>query len=143
VVADRKRKSSGSETTFERDLTDPIEIEAGVQAMADDVWAWCAQAQAFGRTVTVKVKFADFRQVTRSRSYAAPVTRQDQLRQAGVDLVRLLFPPVKGVRLVGVAVANFEAPAASVGNDLPLLGIRAAGACQAEAVAVPELESRI
>src|SRR5882672_983544 len=57
VVADRQRKSSGSETTFERDLTAPAEIEAGIEAMADDVWAWCEQAKAFGRTVTVK--FAD------------------------------------------------------------------------------------
>jgi DNA polymerase-4 len=54
VVADRPRKSSGSETTFERDLTASAEIEAGVEAMADDVWAWCEKAKAFGRTVTVK-----------------------------------------------------------------------------------------
>src|SRR6202011_4188949 len=73
VVADRPRKSSGSETTFQHDLTDPAEIEAGVQAMADDVWARCEKAQAFGRTVTVKAKFADFRQVTRSRSFSASV----------------------------------------------------------------------
>jgi nucleotidyltransferase/DNA polymerase involved in DNA repair len=39
VVADRPRKSSGSETTFERDLIASAEIEAGVEAMADDVWA--------------------------------------------------------------------------------------------------------
>ena len=77
VVADRHRKSSGSETTFERDLTEPAEIEAGVQAMADDVWAWCAKASAFGRTVTVKIKFADFRQITRSRSFSAVVACQD------------------------------------------------------------------
>jgi len=141
VVADRQRKSSGSETTFERDLTDPVEIEAGVQAMADDVWAWCETARAFGRTVTVKTKFADFRQVTRSRSYAAPLRRQDQLRQAGVELVRLLFPPAKGVRLVGVTVSNFDPLPVDARNDLPLFDI--AGAGQAEAVAVRELERRI
>ena len=39
--------------------------------MADEVWAWCETAKAFGRTVTVKVKFADFSQVTRSRSFPA------------------------------------------------------------------------
>jgi hypothetical protein len=39
--------------------------------MADDVWAWCDKAKAFGRTVTVKVKFADFRQVT---AFRAPLT---------------------------------------------------------------------
>jgi DNA polymerase-4 len=66
VVADRPRKSSGSETTFERDLTAPAEIEAGVVAMADDVWAWCEKAKAFGRTLTVKVKFADFLHRARS-----------------------------------------------------------------------------
>src|SRR6266478_5463206 len=82
VVADRPRKSSGSETTFERDLTASAEIEAGVEAMADDVWAWCEKAKAFGRTVTVKVKFADFRQVTRSRSFSSFVARHDLLRQA-------------------------------------------------------------
>jgi DNA polymerase-4 len=100
VVADRPRKSSGSETTFERDLTEPAEIEAGVQAMADDVWAWCEKAQAFGRTVTVKVKFADFRQVTRSRSFSSFVARHDLLRQAGVELVRTLLPTAKGIRLL-------------------------------------------
>src|SRR6266571_2277462 len=66
VVPGRPRKSSGSETTFSNDLTDPADIEAGVQAMADEVWAWCEKAQTFGRTVTVKIKYADFRQATRS-----------------------------------------------------------------------------
>ena len=107
VVADRPRKSSGSETTFDHDLTTVTEIEAGVQAMAEDVWAWCQKAQAFGRTVTVKVKFADFQQVTRSRSFPAPIIRHDALRQASIELVRTLLPSPKGVRLVGVTVSNF------------------------------------
>ncbi|WP_420853161.1 hypothetical protein [Sphingosinicella microcystinivorans] len=46
VDPDRVRKSSGSETTFNRDLTDKAEIEAGVLGQADDVWAWCEKAQA-------------------------------------------------------------------------------------------------
>ena len=120
VVADRPRKSSGSETTFARDLTEPAEIEAGVQAMADDVWAWCENAQAFGRTVTVKVKFADFRQVTRSRSFTSSVARHDLLRQASIELVRALLPTAKGTRLLGVTVSNFDAPPAGVADELPL-----------------------
>ncbi|WP_211849838.1 DNA polymerase IV [Neoroseomonas eburnea] len=117
VDPDRTRKSSGSETTFDRDLVDAAGIEAGVLRMADDVWAWCAKTQAFGRTVTVKVKFADFRQVTRSRTLAAAITGQAPLRQASLDLVRSVFPPRTGVRLVGVTVSNFMADAA---GDLPL-----------------------
>jgi DNA polymerase IV len=82
VVADRRRKSSGSETTFARDLTAAEEIEAGVAAMADEVWAWCEKAHAFGRTVTVKVKFADFQIITRSRSFPSAIARHEMLRQA-------------------------------------------------------------
>ena len=121
VVADRPRKSSGSETTFERDLIASAEIEAGVEAMADDVWAWCDKAKAFGRTVTVKVKFADFRQVTRSRSFSTVIARQDLLRQASVELARTLLPTARGVRLLGVTVSNFDsAPAED--DELPLFG---------------------
>jgi DNA polymerase IV len=120
VVADHQRKSSGSETTFERDLTAPAEIEAGVEAMAAEVWAWCEKARAFGRTVTVKVKFADFRQVTRSRSFPTVIVRHDLLRQASVELVRTLLPAAKGVRLLGVTVSNFDQAPISAAGELPL-----------------------
>jgi DNA polymerase-4 len=116
----RTRKSSGSETTFDRDLTEPAEIEAGVLKMADDVWAWCEARQAYGRTVTVKIKFQDFRQITRSRSHQGMVDTHQLLRQASLDLVRSIYPPEKGIRLVGVTVSNFEArPPAPA--ELPLI----------------------
>ncbi len=123
VVADRPRKSSGFETTFARDLTTAGEIEAGVEAMADEVWAWCEEAEAFGRTVTVKVKFADFQQVTRSRSFPAVITRYDLLRQSSVELVRTLLPTAKGVRLLGVAVSNFGRATPNANGALPLFGV--------------------
>jgi DNA polymerase IV len=119
VVADRQRKSCGSETTFERDLTEAAEIEAGIGAMADEVWAWCEKAKAFGRTVTVKVKFADFRKVTRSRSFRRVIARHELLHQTSLELVRTLVPVTKGVRLLGVAVSNFDQQ--PVGAELPLL----------------------
>ena len=106
VRPDRERKSSGSETTFRDDLTDPAAIEAGVLAMADDVWGWCEKTGARGRTVTVKIKWADFQQSTRSRSVGLIETR-GQLHGAALDLVRSVFPPTKGVRLVGVTLSNF------------------------------------
>jgi DNA polymerase-4 len=123
VVADRQRKSSGSETTFERDLTASAEIEAGVEVLANDVWAWCEKARAFGRTVTVKVKFADFRQVTRSRSFSTVIARHDLLRQTSIELVRALLPTAKGIRLLGVAVSNFDRVPASAADQLPLFDV--------------------
>ena len=126
VDPDRTRKSSGSETTFDRDLAEAAEIEAGVLRMADDVWAWCEIAGAFGRTVTVKGKCADFRQVTRRRSYAGAVVHRAQLRQVSLDLIRSVFPPQKGIRLVGVTVSNFETPLRE-DTGLPLFGSTLAG----------------
>jgi DNA polymerase-4 len=116
VNPNRVRKSSGSETTFDRDLTDPAEIEAGVLRMADDVWAWCEGRQAFGRTVTVKIKYQDFRQITRSRSHQGAVDTQSLLRTASLDLVRSVYPPEKGIRLVGVTVSNFSGGRSGAGR---------------------------
>jgi len=117
VDAERIRKSSGSETTFDRDLTENAEIEAGVLEMAEDVWLWCEKAQEFGRTVTVKVKYGDFQIITRSRSLTAGlVDRREALRDMSLSLIRSVLPTPKGIRLVGVTVSNFEE---RLGEELP------------------------
>ena len=108
VTPDRPRKSSGSETTFSTDLLAPADIEAGVRAMADDVWAWCEKSGGSGRTVTVKVKYADFRQVTRSRSLVSPVDSRAMLDEVAIRLVRTLYPPRTGIRLIGVTLSNLD-----------------------------------
>ncbi|MNU33058.1 DNA polymerase IV [compost metagenome] len=108
VNPDRERKSSGSETTFARDLVEPAAIEAGVEEMADEVWAWCEKAGSLGRTVTVKVKWADFQQSTRRRSFAELVASKARLREISRLLVRSLYPPARGIRLVGVTISNLE-----------------------------------
>ncbi|BCA59571.1 DNA polymerase IV [Sphingomonas sp. HMP6] len=113
VNPDRVRKSSGSETTFRADLTENAEIEAGVLRMVDDVWGWCETRQAFGRTATVKVKYADFRQITRSRSRPTPITSYAELRDVSLELIRSVLPADKAIRLVGVTVSNFETVSAA------------------------------
>ena len=120
VQADRERKSSGSETTFSEDLTDPVQIEAGVIAMAEDVWTWCEKANARGRTVTVKIKWADFQISTRSRSTELTIQTREKLHQFALDLIRSVFPPRKDIRLVGVTLSNFQAQSSSEVAELPL-----------------------
>jgi len=121
VTPNRARKSSGAETTFETDLTDPAAIEAGVLAMADDVWAWCEKTGGRGRTVTVKIKWADFQQSTRSQSLARPVDSRATLHEVSVGLIRSVFPPPKGIRLVGVTLSNFATPQDSFAEEPSLL----------------------
>jgi DNA polymerase-4 len=120
VQADRERKSSGSETTFSEDLIDPVQIEAGVIAMADDVWTWCEKANARGRTVTVKIKWADFQIFTRSRSMEMTIQSREKLHQVALDLIRSVFPPPKRIRLVGVTLSNFQSQSGSEAAELPL-----------------------
>lgn len=88
--------------------------------MAGEVWTWCEKAQAFGRTVTVKVKFADFQIITRSRSFLTAIARDDLLRQASVELVRTVLPTAKGVRLLGVTLSNFDHAPVDGSDELPL-----------------------
>jgi DNA polymerase IV len=95
VRADRERKSSGSETTFAEDLTEASDIERELLGQADEVWAWCAKANAFGRTVTVKIKYADFEQATRSKSLMTPVVSQSVLHEMSLSLVRSVLPTRK------------------------------------------------
>jgi DNA polymerase-4 len=119
VQADRERKSSGSETTFPEDLTDPAQIEAGVIAMADEVWAWCEKANSRGRTVTVKIKWANFQISTRSRSMKTSIDTRNTLHEVALGLIRSIFPPTKGIRLVGITISNFRVQDAGEGSKLP------------------------
>ncbi len=109
VVPDRPRKSAGSETTYPRDLETHGEVEAAIQALAREVWAWCERTGARGRTVTVKLRYSDFRTLTRSRSAPMPVGGLDTLAGTAVALARGLLPLEKPVRLLGVTVSGIEA----------------------------------
>ena len=119
VQPDRERKSSGSETPFPEDLTDPARIEAGVIAMADEVWTWCEKADLRGRTVTVKIKWANFQISTRSRSMETSIGTGNRLHEVALGLIRSVFPPHKGIRLVGVTISNFRSQNAGEGAKLP------------------------
>lgn len=114
VNPNRERKSSGSETTFNEDLLDSEGICQGLLAMADDVWAWCEKSGRRARTVTVKIKWADFQQSTRSRSLAQTVNSRAQLHEASLALINSVLPAPKGVRLVGVTLSNFAADRAKI-----------------------------
>jgi DNA polymerase-4 len=108
VVPDRPRKSVGSETTFMQDLDRRKDIEEGVCSVLDDVWSYCERTGIAGRTVTVKVKYADFQIITRSRTLAESVLSRDTLERTSLELVRSIFPLQKSVRLLGVSLHNLH-----------------------------------
>jgi DNA polymerase-4 len=108
VVADRQRKSLGVEVTFQRDLLAWEEVGPAFGPLVAKLWDAYSRSGVVGRTVTVKVKYADFQQLTRSRSCADAITAEADLEAIGLDLLRPLFPPARGVRLLGVTLSNLD-----------------------------------
>ncbi len=113
VRPDRERKSVGAETTFASDLTAQDEMAEALRPLIEKVWRYCAAGGIRGRTVVLKVKYADFTQVTRSRSGPEPVPDGTALEAAALDLLRGICPPKLPVRLLGVTLAGLTAEALS------------------------------
>jgi DNA polymerase IV len=105
VRPDRIRQSIGAETTFFRDLVEFDDMRAELQPILDKVWRWCESSGARGRTVTLKVKYADFRQITRSRSLSHDIQSRELLEHMSLDLLAPLTPTELGVRLLGVTLS--------------------------------------
>ncbi len=107
VQPDRERKSFSSETTFLDDISDKAQIEDSINTLATEVWSWMERDKVFGRTVTIKIKWADFEQSTRSRTGKAPLTSLEEFRDTALALVDSIFPIDRDIRLLGVGVSNF------------------------------------
>ncbi|RSK43201.1 DNA polymerase IV [Hymenobacter rigui] len=121
VVPDRLRKSIGSETTFEQDLLTPEELRAGLQPCLESIWGHCQRTGLRGRTITLKVKYVDFQQITRSRTLFGLLTSQEAFEQLAQELLTTLLPTPKGIRLLGASISNLETPDDTVGKQLALL----------------------
>jgi DNA polymerase IV len=105
VVSEHETKSSGSENTFARDLTNLEEIQEEVAAMARGTASWLAKHQLFARTVTIKVRYSDFTTITRSHTEIA--TRDEvSLVSRAVALLHKTEAGHRPVRLLGVSVHN-------------------------------------
>jgi hypothetical protein len=81
---------------------------AELQPLIDKVWRHCEVKGTRGRTVTLKVKFADFELISRSRTVAGAMGSRDELECASAELLRALFPFEKAVRLLGISISGFE-----------------------------------
>ena len=110
VLPNRIRKSIGAENTFSRDLTTLDDMRAELDPLVDKVWHYCESIGVRGRTVTLKVKFANFQIITRSRSYIAPISDRSTLASISEGLLAAQFPMRKGVRLLGVSLSSLGSP---------------------------------
>jgi DNA polymerase-4 len=121
VRADRMRKSIGAENTFPADLVTYEAARDALRDIVDTVWGYCEGSGLRGRTVTLKVKFANFQQITRSRTAQMQIRTRSELEQLGNTLLEPLFPVAKGVRLLGVSLSSLAAEEAERECELSLL----------------------
>jgi DNA polymerase-4 len=102
-------KSSGTENTFARDLTDINEIRAAIDEMARDTAGWLERRSLLCRTVTIKVRYSDFTTITR-RHTAAPTRDVDDIARRAVMLLDKTEAGSRPVRLLGASVHNLVDP---------------------------------
>ena len=105
VNPDRPYKSVSAERTFDEDQRDPERLTEELTRIAGYAWDRIERAQVAGRTVTLKVKFADFEIITRSKSFATCIARPE-FEAAGQALLAALHPLPKGIRLLGLGLHN-------------------------------------
>ena len=96
----------GAENTFPVDLFTYEAARDELGDIIDKVWRYCVRSGTRGRTVTLKVKFANFRQITRSHTGQLPIGARSELEQLGHALLEPLFPVAKGIRLLGISLSS-------------------------------------
>ncbi|HEX4039253.1 MAG TPA: DNA polymerase IV [Acidobacteriaceae bacterium] len=108
VVTDRPTKSISAEDTFERDLR-LEETEEAIRTLAEKVWAASRKETRVPRTVVLKLKTAEFRNLTRSLTPAVPVASCDELTAIALALRdRVSLGSAQRFRLIGVGLGNFR-----------------------------------
>ena len=117
VTPGRDEKSIGHETTFETDRTDAAELHRVLLQLADGVGQRLRRAGVLGRTISIKLRFADFTTITRSRTLAEPSDVSRRIYEAARELYDQANSSARPVRLIGVRAEQL------VGDGSSALGL--------------------
>ena len=109
VKSHRERKSLSAENTFNKELMNLKEVREKLAPIVQEVWKRLEKSESFGRTITLKIKYGDFQQASKSKSYEE-VIRDFEIFKSNLDnLVTEGILREEGIRLLGVGVSNFTA----------------------------------
>jgi DNA polymerase-4 len=114
VTPDQPRRSISVETTFQDDLVAETDLCAALAPLVADLAARVDRAGFAARTVTLKIRYADFSLVTRRRTDPQPLVAREQLLVAACLLLAKRPKPGAPIRLLGVGVSG------AVDTDLPI-----------------------
>lgn len=108
VETSSERKSIGTELTYEKDLITRFEIIAELYKVEKELMERIEHSGTTGRTITVKVKFSDFRQITRSRTLQNYIRNFETLHNEVSEIRKSLNLEGNKIRLLGVSISNLE-----------------------------------
>jgi len=106
VEPDRERKSVGAENTFTTDISDIQEMLQELEQIAKILFGRIERSNSYGKTLTLKVKFHDFKQITRSKTYISEISNYDVLWKASLEIFNNTNLDDTRVRLLGLSVSN-------------------------------------
>ena len=102
-----ERKSIGKETTLQEDITDMDEILSILQKISLQVEEELKRKDVSGRTVTLKIKYFDFKSITRSITLENPVQDSNNILNYSQELLKKTEAGSKKIRLIGISISNF------------------------------------
>jgi DNA polymerase-4 len=109
VAPERVRKSLGAEITFLSDSCDEGELIKRLWEIAQETWGRVSKSCFFGRTVTLKIKYSDFRDVTRRQTLPKTVKKLEVFWKIAIELFSSIkFDEENKIRLMGLTVSNTE-----------------------------------
>jgi DNA polymerase-4 len=107
VVPDRIRKSLGAEETFLSDTGDKTELKEKLRDIANEVWRRTSKADFHGRTVTLKIKYADFRETSKRHTCSRPIRGFYTFWNAALSLLGAVESgEQRKIRLMGLYISN-------------------------------------
>ncbi len=104
-----RAKSVSHETTFPRDVSNREELRSVLSALADKVAGRVRKQGLVGRCVMVKIRFPDFRTITRNRTLRVPTAETEPLFTAAWEMLDANVPEGQPLRLIGVAMQALDA----------------------------------
>ena len=117
VQPHRRAKSISAEDTFPQDLATLKEMERELEKIGELVHERLAKNHLQGRTITLKIKYHDFRQITRSKSFPYLVADRDTIADTAKGLLAAAYDETQKVRLLGISLSNFSAPGQASHRD--------------------------
>lgn len=102
----REMKSISAEDTLKFDTEDIYELNALIKSLSETVYNRLSKKQNTGKTITLKIKFSDFKQITKSTSNLNGFLNTEQIAATGIDLLKSVVIN-KPIRLLGIGISNF------------------------------------